>query len=140
MNLMVVLDTNVIVSALWTPNGKAAYIVNQVIAGNLKLCHDYRILTEYRDVLSRPKFKFSVWQINFLLETFEKDGISVMPASLPEVPFSDESDRVFYEVAKFCNAPLVTGNLKHFPKDDCVMTVTDFYNHLVSDTTGFVQK
>ena len=133
--MILVLDTNVIVSALWTPNGKAAYIVNQVIVGNLKLCHDYRILTEYRDVLSRPKFKFALWQINFLLETFEKDGISVIPVSLPYVPFSDESDRVFYEVAKFCNAPLVTGNLKHFPKDDFIMSVTDFYNQLVLATT-----
>ena len=133
--MIVVLDTNVIVSALWTPDGKAAYIVNQVIAGNLKLCHDYRILTEYRKVLSRPKFKFSLWQINFLLDTFEKDGISVIPSSLSYVPFSDESDRMFYEVAKFFNAPLVTGNLKHFPKDDCIMTVTDFYNQLVIGTT-----
>ena len=124
--MIVVLDTNVIVSALWTPDGKAAYIVNQVIAGNLKLCHDYRILTEYREVLSRPKFKFSLWQIQFLLDTFEKDGISIIHASLSYVPFSDESDRIFYEIAKFCNAPLVTGNLKHFPKNDCIMTVTDF--------------
>lgn len=128
--MTVVLDTNVIVSALWTPNGKAAYIVNQVIAGKLKLCHDYRILTEYRDVLSRPKFKFSSWQINFLLETFEKDGISVIPDLLPNIHFVDESDRVFYEVAKFCNAPLVTGNLKHYPQDDCIKTVADYYTQL----------
>lgn len=128
-----VLDTNVIVSALWTPDGKAAYIVNQTISGNLKLCHDYRILTEYREVLSRPKFKFSTWQINFLLDTFEKDGISVVPQPLPIISFPDESDRVFYEVAKFCNAPLVTGNLKHFPKDNCIITVTDFYNHLMNN-------
>lgn len=125
-----VLDTNVIVFALWTPNGKAAYIVNQVIAGNLKLCHDYRILAEYRDVLSRPKFKFSTWQINFLLDLFERDGISVIPDSLPNVNFIDESDRVFYEVAKFCNAPLITGNLKHYPQDKGVMSVADFYLQL----------
>lgn len=130
--MIVVLDTNVIVSALWTPNGKAAYIVNQVIVGNLKLCHDYRILTEYRDVLSRPKFKFSSWQVDFLMETFERDGISVSPPSLPSVSFSDESDRIFYEVAKFCNAPLVTGNLKHFPTENCVITVADYYAYLLT--------
>ena len=61
--MIAVLDTNVLVSALWTPNGKAAYIVNQAIAGRLKLCHDYRILTEYREVLSRPKFKKMCSQI-----------------------------------------------------------------------------
>ena len=129
--MIAVLDTNVLVSALWTPNGKAAYIVNQAISGRLKLCHDYRILAEYREVLSRPKFKFYDWQINFLLERLEKDGISVIPNALPHVPFTDESDRVFYEVAKFCNAPLVTGNLKHYPQDDCIITLADFYNKIL---------
>ena len=120
-----------IVSALWTPSGKAAYIVNQVITGNLKLCHDYRILTEYREVLSRPKFKFSSWQINFLLETFERDGISVIADALTDVPFTDESDKKFYEVAKFCNAPLVTGNLKHYPQADLVKSVAEYYSEIV---------
>ena len=129
--MIAVLDTNVIVSALWTPSGKAAYIVNQVIAGNLKLCHDYRILAEYREVLSRPKFKFSSWQINFLLETFERDGISVIADALNDVPFTDESDKKFYEVAKFCNAPLVTGNLKHYPQDNLVKSVAEYYSEIV---------
>ena len=130
--MIVVLDTNVIVSALWTPNGKAAYIVNQVIVGKLKLCHDYRILAEYRDVLTRPKFRFSAWQVDFLMETFERDGISVSPPLQQSVPFSDESDRKFYEVAEFCNAPLVTGNLRHFPAGGCVISVADYYDYLLS--------
>ena len=129
--MIAVLDTNVLVSALWTPNGKAAHIVNQAISGRLKLCHDYRILAEYREVLSRPKFKFYDWQVNFLLERLEKDGISVIPIALPQVPFTDESYRVFYEVAKFCDAPLVTGNLKHYPQDNCVVTVSDFYDKIL---------
>ncbi|MBR1729965.1 MAG: putative toxin-antitoxin system toxin component, PIN family [Selenomonadaceae bacterium] len=128
--MIAVLDTNVLVSALWSSNGKAAYILQKVIAGDLKLCHSYQILTEYREVLLRPKFKFKDWQVNFLLETIEKDGFSVIPTSLPNIKFIDESDRIFYEVAKFCNAPLVTGNLKHFPNDDCIMTVSDFYQSI----------
>ena len=127
-----VLDTNVIVSALWTPNGKAAYILNQVVTGKVRLCHDYRIFTEYRDVLSRPKFKFSTWQVEFVLNAFDKYGISVIPTPLPDVAFVDESDRAFFEVAKFCNAPLVTGNLKHYPQDDCVTTLADYYNRLLN--------
>ena len=129
--MIAVLDTNILVSALWTPNGKAAYIVNQAIAGKLKLCHDYRILAEYREVLSRPKFKFYDWQINFLLERLEKNGISVIPDALPQVSFTDESDRVFFEVAKFCRAPLVTGNLKHYPQDDCIVTLSEFYDKIL---------
>lgn len=54
------------------------------------------------------------------------------PPSLPSVSFSDEFDRVFYEVAKFCNAPLVTSNLKHFPMENCVITVADYYAYLLT--------
>ena len=38
----------------------------------------------------------------------------------------DEEDKKFYEVAKYCNAKLITGNSRHFPKDPLVVTVTDF--------------
>lgn len=129
--MIVVLDTNVIVSALWTPNGKASYILSQIITGKLKLCHDYRILSEYREVLLRPKFKFTRWQVNSLLETLDEDGISVVPIPLLNIPFTDESDRKFYEVAKFCDAPLVTVNLKHFPQDANVKTVAEYYAKLI---------
>ncbi len=30
------------------------------------------------------------------------------------------------EVAKFCGAVLVTGNIKHFPQKPFIMTVSDF--------------
>lgn len=123
----VVLDTTILVSAFWSPNGKAAYVVKQIIDGKINLCCDSRILSEYREVLFRPKFQFDLWQINSLLELFEKDGIFVVPEPLPDICFADESDRIFFEVAKFCNATLVTGNLKHFPQDDSIMSLTDYF-------------
>ena len=128
--MIAVLDTNVLVSALWTPSGKASAILSAAFSRHLRLCYDYRIMEEYRDVLLRPKFKFSAWQVALLLESIAKDGISVVAEPLPEIPFLDESDRMFYEVAKFCHAPLVTGNLKHFPEEKCVLTVASFYEML----------
>ncbi|MBR1671610.1 MAG: PIN domain-containing protein, partial [Fretibacterium sp.] len=83
--MLAVLDTHVLVSALWTPAGKASAVLNAALAHELRLCHDYRIMSEYREVLTRPKFKFAAWQVNFLLETIEKDGVSVIPALLPGV-------------------------------------------------------
>jgi uncharacterized protein len=35
--------------------------------------------------------------------------------------FEDESDKVFYEVAKSTKAYLVTGNIRHFPKEPLVI-------------------
>ncbi len=124
----IVLDTNVLVSALWSADSKPASIVNAAISRRFTVCHDYRILEEYIEVLNRPKFGFMEWQINWLLDGLTKCGISVVPDPLPELPFTDESDRKFLEVAKFCSAALITGNVRHFPNDQSVVTVADFYN------------
>lgn len=91
------------------------------------MCYDYRLLEEYRSVLSRPKFNFDKYQVDWLLEDLIVSGISVIAKPLPDASFVDESDRKFYEVAKFCNATLVTGNIRHYPQDPCISTVADFY-------------
>lgn len=127
----VVIDTNVLVSALWTPNGKPAYILNSILTGKLYICHDYRIINEYYNVLHRSKFHFQEWQISYLLDTIIHDGFSVVPTPLPDLPFTDESDRKFLEVARFSNAFLITGNLKHYPDDSCIISVSDFYRMLI---------
>jgi putative PIN family toxin of toxin-antitoxin system len=120
-----VLDTNVLVSSLWSPDSGPAKIVALMQNGVLVPCYDSRILTEYQDVLRRPKFQFSKWEVDALLDQIEKDGLSVVPLPLTQ-PFTDEDDRKFFEVAKHCNAQLITGNLRHFPQDDLVVSVADF--------------
>lgn len=123
----IVLDTNVLVSALWSPSGKPAAILNVVISQRFTACYDHRILDEYNKVLRRPKFGFSEWEIACLLEPVVKNGISIIAKPCLEILFTDESDRKFYEVAKSCGASLVTGNTKHYPQDSCIATVADFY-------------
>ena len=39
-----------------------------------------------------------------------------------------EPDRVFYDAAKTAEAILITGNIKHFPKESFVMTPPDFWD------------
>lgn len=125
--MQIVLDTNVLVSALWHSDSKPGAIVTGMIARRFTPCYDYRIIDEYEKVLKRPKFGFADWQISFLMDSIIKEGFSVVPVPLPNIPFTDESDRKFLEVEKFCNAPLITGNIKHYPTDPCVITVADFY-------------
>ncbi len=122
------MDTNVLVSALWSAVSKPSAIVSATVAGRFKMCYDYRLLEEYRSVLLRPKFNFDKWQVDWLLDELTASGISVIAKPLPKIKFTDESDRKFYEVAKFCNATLITGNIKHYPQDSCISTVADFYN------------
>ena len=122
---LVVIDTNILVSALWSENNNPAKIINLVFNQTIKPCYDYRILSEYKEVLERPKFKFSKEQIYNMLSGIECLGIGVVPIPI-SIKFIDEDDKKFYEVAKFCNATLITGNLKHFPNDNIVMSALDF--------------
>ena len=124
--MLVVIDTNILVSALWSKNGAPAQILSLVINGRLIPCYDHRIINEYRDVLKRPKFKFSENEISFLLDWITDNGYSVVAEPI-DTEFIDESDKKFYEVAKFCGAKLITGNIKHFPEDETVITVSDFF-------------
>lgn len=123
--MLVVIDTNILVSALWSKSGAPARAIGLVLSGHLIPCYDYRIMLEYRQVLQRPKFRFRPAEINALLDWFKQTGRSVVPAPV-EVSFMDEADRKFYEVAKHCGAVLIPGNLKHFPNDDAIMSVSDF--------------
>lgn len=127
--MLVVLDTNILVSALWSQNGVPARVFSMALNGELTLCYDYRILCEYREVLLRPKFAFSAGEVNALLDWIESSGHSIIAKTRNDV-FVDEADKKFYEVAKFCGAILITGNLKHFPQNPQVMTPAQFLeNH-----------
>ena len=123
--MFVVIDTNVIVSSLWSEDGSPAKIMSMVLDGILTPCYDYRILTEYRNVLMRPKFGFSKGEVEALLDWIESYGKSVIAIPL-NLDFVDEDDKKFFEVAKYCNAKLITSNLKHFPIDEDVMSVNKF--------------
>ena len=52
----VVIDTNVLVSALLNANGLPAKIIRFVFERKIKLFCDKRILAEYQHVLRRDKF------------------------------------------------------------------------------------
>jgi len=123
--MLVVIDTNILVSALWSRNSNPAKIVSMILRGVLVPCFDYRIITGYREVLKRPGFGFSEGGINSLLGWFESNGHSVV-AKPSDIDFTDEADKMFYEVAKHCGAVLITGNLKHFPKDRKILNAADF--------------
>ena len=122
---MIVLDTNVLVSAFWSAQGPPRQILKAVLNRELLPCHDYRIMREYAAVLRRPKFNFPDFAVAELLAEIGKSGLSVVaPASTDPLP--DESDRPFYDVARCCRAMLITGNLKHYPRASFIVSPTDF--------------
>jgi putative PIN family toxin of toxin-antitoxin system len=127
---LVVVDTNILVSAFWSPNGDCAKIIALLQNRNITACYDQRILTEYHEVLARPKFGFDQWEIIDFLSFLEHDGVSVVPPPL-SMEFTDEDDRAFYETAKHGNARLITGNIKHFPKDGVAVLPKEFLRVII---------
>jgi predicted nucleic acid-binding protein len=130
----VVLDTNILVSSLLS-DGPPAFIVDRVAEGRIRPCFDDRILSEYWDVLSRPKFDFSPLRINRLIRDIVRAGFGIeVPAkrSVEETTISGgismpgKSDRKFYDAAKTAGAILITGNIRHYPNEPFIFTPAAF--------------
>jgi uncharacterized protein len=114
--MIVVIDTNVIVSGILHPYGKPAAILRLVAAGKIQSAYDLRITAEYRSVLRRPHFNFSKEQIEAFMTQVEQDGVLVSADPLP-FKLPDQSDEPFLEAALSAKATvLITGNKRHFPK------------------------
>ncbi|MCL2504595.1 MAG: putative toxin-antitoxin system toxin component, PIN family [Coriobacteriia bacterium] len=124
----VVLDTNVIVSALWSPDGKPADILAMVAAELIQPYVNHAILAEYRCVLMRPRLRFSGSITQQTLALISNFGILVAadPSPVESIAFGDPNDRVFYDVACAADAWLITGNKKHFPKEDRIVSPAEF--------------
>lgn len=120
-----VIDTNILVSALLSPSGSPARVLDHVLNGNVAMCYDSRMMAEYKEVLLRPKFGFDKKAIRQVIDFIVHSGISIVPMPIMEA-FEDEDDKMFYEVARSANAYLVTGNAKHFPKEPMVLAPQEF--------------
>ena len=125
--MRVVIDTNVLVSALWSKNNRLSQIISAVINDKLVACYNTAIIAEYEDVLSRQKlaFHFEKSRVDEILNKIKIDGLSVVvtPSS---IPLPDEDDRVFYDVAKACDAYLITKNLQDFPSASFILPPDQF--------------
>lgn len=121
-----VIDTNVLVSALLSSKDNAAtvQVLDKVLSGEIIPVYSSTITKEYREVLHRRKFGFSADLIDYLLSAIEKYGILINPSSTG-ITLPDMKDLPFYEVVlekRDDNAYLVTGNIKHFPKESFIVT------------------
>jgi predicted nucleic acid-binding protein len=90
-------------------------LVRLVADGSVRVAFDERILSEYREVLGRPKFPFHPGQIEALLTQIEEEGLKITPRPIA-TRLPDPADLPFLEVALYAKVKvLVTGNKKHYP-------------------------
>ena len=127
MSYYAVIDTNVLVSNFLTlnPNSPIKKIMNYIGLGQIIPMFNDEILSEYTEVLHRKNFGLNDESVNELLESIKKKGISCDRKEMDDI-FPDPDDVVFYEVAMSReDSYLVTGNLKHFPKNGRVVSPSE---------------
>ena len=124
--MLVVVDTNVLVSGLLNPRGNPGLIVQLILSKNVDLALDDRILCEYAEVLHRDDLKLPKKEVDILLGYVRGQSVRIDAVPLP-ITLPDPGDQPFFEVATACAADfLITGNMKHFPKVEQAILPKDF--------------
>lgn len=137
---LVVLDTNVIVSAGIKPEGAPAQILmDWVLEGLVQVATSPVVVAEYREVVRRAKFErygFPPLWLEFVIE--ESLWLGDPEPWMLDCP--DPKDAPFLALAHASGAWLITGNLKHFPEDVRggvrVLSPADYLGHLAGGVEG----
>ena len=119
--MQIVIDTNIIVSAYLSGNGKCRVFMDQVYAGNYDVVVSQTILSEYKRVLDYPKFGFKDSTKSFVIEWFKDNAIMVEideNVIISEMEEMDITDKPFYLLARATKSLLVIGNIKHYPVEE----------------------
>lgn len=136
MKYYVVIDTNVLVSAVLKSHSVPGSIVELAFDGPIIPILNEAIEKEYREVLSRPKFHLPEDLIEGIMSTFHKRAIYVDAEHL-DIELPDPKDLVFYVVVmeerKEEDAYLVTGNIRHFPNRPFIVTPREMLDIILRD-------
>lgn len=132
---LIVLDTNVIISASINSLGAPAKIVADfVLRGTVLAVTSPSVAAEYREVVKRARFHRygfpPLW-----LEALIEDSMQLPEPAVWPYPCPDPKDAPFIALAHATGAWLVTENLKHFPshalRGVTVISPADYLTHLV---------
>jgi putative PIN family toxin of toxin-antitoxin system len=115
--LVVVVDTNVWVSAFLSPHGTPAKLLKAFAQESLLPVYSAGIETEYRDVLYRPRLNISQDVLAEFMEMLADSGHRASPTDFDTKTLPDVSDAPFIATALAAKCPVITGNRKHFPPE-----------------------
>ena len=125
MKYYAVIDTNVIVSSMLKHNSIPGKVVDLIFEKSIVPLLNDEILDEYYEVLSRNMFGFNKDEIDNTINEIKLSGIFLERKEALEA-FIDSDDIVFYEIVMSArntmDAYLITGNLKHYPVRNYVVT------------------
>jgi putative PIN family toxin of toxin-antitoxin system len=137
--LRLVVDTNIVVSAALKPDGLQRTVLLLAITKPARLYVSDVILTEYRDVLSRPELQIRKGPRQQLFDLIRKRAHLIDAVQTVQVTH-DPEDNIFIECADAARADyLVTGNVRHFPrfwKNTKVVTSREFLSLVAPHLLG----
>lgn len=113
----IILDTNVIVSALISKGAPWEIVYNIVLEHEVKMYVSEPVLKEYTEVLSRDKFaRFKDFKANADLIVATITALAIVEYPNIELKvLQDKDDNKFLELAATVDADfIITGNTKHF--------------------------
>jgi putative PIN family toxin of toxin-antitoxin system len=116
LNLRLVIDTNVVVSAALRPQGLQRVALVLAVTKPARLYVSESILDEYSDVLARSLLHIRKGIRTQILQMIRNHSFLVSPPRKLDVAF-DPDDNLFLECAEAARADyLIAGNLRHFPR------------------------
>ena len=126
MKVHAVIDTNVLISSLITTNFESPTIsiIREITKGNIVPIYSDYLMTEYREVLSRSKFKIPDEILERVLKMFIENGLKFEPTN-EFIIMPDPDDTPIFLITmqtRELDSYLVTGNTKHYPAADYVVT------------------
>jgi putative PIN family toxin of toxin-antitoxin system len=127
--LRLVVDTNIVVSAVLKPEGLQRTVLLLAMTKPARWYVSESVLLEYQDVLSRPELRIRRSLRQQMMQLIRNHSYSVAPVQRLHVT-RDPGDDKFLECADAARADyLVTGNQRHFPmywKKTKVISSRDF--------------
>ena len=127
--MRIVLDTNIIISALHKNSSNSALIISLFFQKQIECCLTNEIFLEYKNVLNRPKFNyFNKQDVKLFLETIKKQSKWITKKE-------DSSDNKFLECAVAGNADcIITGDnhllkLKKY-RNITILNPLEFLQHI----------
>lgn len=129
----VVIDTNIIISALATSKNDSPVIkvLKLFYDGKISVYYSIDIINEYKRVLSRKEFNLDKSYVGNFINVFKAKAILINPKDIKE-KLIDNKDIPFYALVldkRINDVKLLTGNIKHFPKKKFIMTAEEFINN-----------